>query len=955
MNRYNPNQIEPKWQAKWQQDQLYKAEDFSERDKFVMLTEFPYPSGAGLHLGHAREYVLGDIMARFKRMQGYNVLYPMGYDAFGLPTENYAIKHKIAPQVATADNIASFRQQFDALGLSIDWSRSFSTTDPDYYKWTQWLFLKFYEHGLAYQANVDINWCPKCKTGLANEEVIDGKHERCGHNVTKKQLKQWMLKITEYADKLIDGLENVDYPPRIASQQINWIGRSYGTEIKFKIDAHDLEIPVFTTRPDTLFGVSYLALAPENELLAKITSDEQRDKVNKYLRQVSSKSEVERQETDREKNGVFTGAYAIHPFTGENIPIWVADYVLMNYGTGAVMAVPAHDERDYQFATKFNLPIKQVIMPFAHDEIAPSKDNYETVNRDVVIVHLKDKSTGKFAILQGASDGIKTAIMGGIEPGQTIEEAALAELSQEAAINNAKLIKQCRWQTSTQYHDVHNSHNRKIVATTLLFEVDNLDEQGEISQTELDKHSLIWVDEKQVESQLSTKHQKLAWNILNNYQVITEPGILINSDQFNDLESEVAQNAITEELAKYGYGQQKINYRLRDWIFSRQHYWGEPIPIVHCAKCGAVPVPEAELPITLPEVKAYEPTDNGESPLSEIDDWVNTTCPVCGQPAKRETDTMPNWAGSSWYYLRYFDAHNDQAFASEDKLKYWGAVDMYLGGMEHTTLHLLYSRFWHQFFYEIGLVPTPEPYLARRGQGIVLAEDGTKMSKSKGNVINPIDIINSGYGADALRTFIAFIAPYDMTTAWNSEGVPGTYRFLNRVWNLVTDYKHSRKQGELAEDKVHQTIKKVTTDVQAMSFNTAVAALMELTNYLYKAKADGMKGKAWDFTIKALVQMTAPFAPHMAEELWRELGQTDSIHTSLWPEYDESKMVASTIKIAVSVNGKVRAEIVVPADATEDSVKDFALEQENVQRFTDGKEIKKIIYVPGRLVNIVAK
>lgn len=804
MERYNPSQIEPKWQKLWLESEIYKAEDSSKKPKYVMLTEFPYPSGDGLHMGHGREYTLGDIMARYKRMHGLNVLYPMGFDAFGLPTENYAIKHKIRPQDATDKNVSNFQKQFNSLGYSIDWSRSFRTTDPDYYRWTQWLFLQFYKNGLAYQDDISINWCPKCKTGLANEEVSEGRHERCDTLVEKKQLKQWMLKITKYADKLIEGLDDVDYPSRIADQQINWIGKSIGAEIVFKVDAQDTEITVFTTRPDTLFGASYIALAPENELVTKIVTDENRVAVQKYIKKIGAKTEIERQEMTREKSGVFTGAHAIHPITGAPIPIWVTDYVLNNYGTGAIMAVPGHDERDYDFAQKFNLSIIKVI-----------------------------------------------------ENGKGLPSV--------------------------------------------------------------------------------------------------EEGVLVNSGDYNGLASEAAKKQITNELIRRNMGREKINYRLRDWIFSRQHYWGEPIPIIHCPHCGVVPVPEADLPVVLPEVDQYEPTDTGESPLASIDTWVNVKCPSCGGPAKRETDTMPNWAGSSWYYLRYFDAHNDEKFADENKLNYWGAVDMYLGGMEHTTLHLLYSRFWHKFFYDIGLVPTPEPYKARRGQGIVLAADGTKMSKSKGNVINPTDIIESGYGADALRTYVAFMAPYDMTTAWNPEGVPGAYRFINRVWNLVQEYKISKKPGIVPDSLIHKTIKKATVDLDKMGFNTAIASLMEYVNELYKLKTKGMTGENWDEAIRVLLKLIAPFAPHVAEELWSQIGEKFSIHLADWPDYEEDKLVDEQMTIAIQVNGRLRGEIKVPFDIDPELIKKLALEHENVLKFISSGEVSKIIYVPKKIVSIVVK
>ena len=810
MDRFEPGKIEPKWQAKWAESQIYAAKDFDSKPKYVMLTEFPYPSGDGLHLGHTREYTLGDIMARHKRMQGYNVLYPMGYDAFGLPTENYAIKNKIAPQVATAKNIANFRKQFDSLGLSVDWNRQVNTTDPNYYKWTQWLFLQFFKAGLAYQDDIDINWCPKCKTGLANEEVTsEGLHERCDTPVEKRKLKQWMLKITAYADKLIDGLSDIDFLPRIAAQQINWIGRSTGAEIDFIVDAHQDKITVFTTRPDTLFGATFVVLAPEHPLVMTLVSDEQRAAVTEYIEAAKTKSDIERQDQTKEKTGVALGVFAINPLSGERLPIWISDYVMLGYGTGALMAVPAHDERDFAFARKFNLRVKPVIS-------APVDFNNE---------------------------------------------------------------------------------------------------------------------------------------------VYTGDGVLINSGEFDGLDSTEAKKVIVNKLESLSVGTEKTNYRLRDWIFSRQHYWGEPIPIIHCPHCGAVPVPEKDLPVTLPEVDHYEPTDNGESPLSKIDSWVNVPCPKCGAPAKRETDTMPNWAGSSWYYLRYFDPKNDQAFADPEKLKYWGMVDMYLGGMEHTTLHLLYSRFWHHFLFDQGFVPYSEPYFSRRGQGIVLAADGSKMSKSKGNVINPNEIIESGYGADALRLCIAFLAPYDLTTAWQPDGVPGTYRFLNRIWNLVGEFVAANKvvDAKVPVSLVHKTIKKVSDDLDKMSFNTAVAALMEYVNELYRLKTSGFDTTTWTFALENLLLLVAPFAPHLADELWQQLGNTESIHLQAWPKYDDAKLVDAEIKLVVQVNGKVRAEIKVVPEISEAEAIKLALAQPNVQKFTTDQTIVKTIYVPKKLVSIVVK
>lgn len=811
MKRYNPKELEAKWQKSWAADKLYQAVDFDDkRPKFVMLTEFPYPSGDGLHLGHVREYTLGDIMARHQRQQGHNVLFPMGYDAFGLPAENYAIKHKIAPQQATDQNIANFQKQFESMGYSIDWSRSFRTTDPDYYRWTQWLFLQFFKAGLAYQAEVAINWCPHCKTGLANEEVVNGRHERCDTLVEKKVLKQWLMKITKYADRLIDGLQDLDYPSRIADQQVNWIGRSTGAEVDFAVG--DQTIKVFTTRPDTLFGATFMVLAPEHPLVEEITTDEHRGNVNNYIKMTQTKTEVERQDANRQKTGVFTGAYAVNPVNGAKIPVWIADYVLSGYGTGAVMAVPAHDERDYEFANQYHLPIVQVVQP----------------------------------------------------------------------------------------------------------------------QAKGDKDRLPFLDE----------------------------GTMSNSGKYDGLASAEARDKIVVDLVKKGAGGRRVNYRLRDWIFSRQHYWGEPIPIIHCPDHGAVAVPDDQLPVELPKVKNYEPTDTGESPLAAISDWVNTKCPECGQPAKRETDTMPNWAGSSWYYLRYYDAHNNQAFADRKKLDYWGAVDMYLGGMEHTTLHLLYSRFWHQFLYDQKLVPTPEPYLARRGQGIVLAADGTKMSKSKGNIVNPSEVIDQGYGADALRLAIAFLAPYDQTTPWSPEGVGGTFRFVQRVWTLVQEYLEQNSKSQTLNPKLqaatHLATKRVSQDLDQLGFNTAVAALMEFTNELYKIKAkDNFAAKNWPQTLQTLLQLLAPFAPHLAEELWQELGHKGSVHVSAWPTWDEKFLVSDSVTVVVQVNGKLRAQLELPAGSDQAAVVKAAQQEAKVKAQLAGNKVVKTIYIKDKLLNLV--
>jgi leucyl-tRNA synthetase len=806
MKPYQPSDIEAKWQQTWEETKLYRAADGDARQKYYYLVEFPYPSGDGLHVGHVRSYTALDIMARHKRMQGFNVLYPMGFDAFGLPTENYAIKHKVAPQIATAKNVANFTRQLKALGLSFDWDRAVNTTDPEYYRWTQWIFLRLLEKRLAYQDEIAINWCPFEKTGLANEEVVNGRHERCGTVVEKKLLKQWVLKITAYADRLIEDLKTVDYPDRVASQQINWIGRSEGAEIDFTVS--DEKITVYTTRPDTLAGATFLVLAPEHKAVAKITTSEQKATVDDYIAATQSETEVKRQEADRPKTGVWTGAYAKNPLTGDEMPVWIADYVLAGYGTGAIMAVPAHDQRDYDFAKAFELPIK----------------------------------------------------------------------------------------------------------------------------------------------------------------VVLEDDVVVATGEFKGLSLGEAKTAITAKLEQDGIGRKAVNYKLRDWIFSRQHYWGEPIPVVHCDTDGVVPVPEDQLPITLPEVEFYEPTETGESPLAAITDWVNTTCPKCGGPAKRETDTMPNWAGSSWYYLRYIDPHNDKAFADADKLKYWLSVDLYNGGMEHTTLHLLYSRFWHKFLYDEGLVPTAEPYAKRRSHGMILGPDGRKMSKSIGNVINPDQVVER-YGADALRLYEMFMGPFEDQTAWSDERLNGVSRFLYRVWTLAQDLMANDSQSEvsnageiaLAVDRAtHKTLKKVHEDIESMHFNTMVSGLMEYVNTLTAAKTRAElvspdNAALAQRTLRSLILMLAPVVPHMAEELWHQLGEEGSVHVAAWPAYDPALVKDDLVEIIVQVNGKLRANLVMPVEASDDELTEAAKADAHVAEYLSQGELVKTIVVPRKLVNFVVK
>ena len=801
---YSPKSIEKKWQTIWDDEKAFAASDDYSKPKFYALVEFPYPSGQGLHVGHPRPYTALDIVARKRRMQGYNVLYPMGWDAFGLPTENYAIKNKIHPRIVTENNVTRFKNQLHSLGYSFDWDREVNTTDPNYYKWTQWIFLKLFKAGLAYKKEMPINWCTSCKVGLANEEVVNGVCERCGAPVVRKVKSEWMLKITEYADKLLEGLDTVDYIERVKVSQKNWIGKSQGAEVDFSIKGKEDKLRIYTTRCDTLFGVTYMVVSPEHPIIDKYKDELKNfDEIAAYREQAARKSDFERAELAKDKTGVLIdGLTAINPVNGKEIPIWISDYVLMSYGTGAIMAVPAHDERDWEFAKKFNLPLIQVVAK-----------NGEEVD---------------------------------------IDAAAFTD-----------------------------------VAT----------------------------------------------------------GVLINSDFLNGLEVKDAKAKMIEFLEEKKIGTAKTNFKLRDWVFSRQRYWGEPIPIVECEKCGYVPLDESELPLLLPEVDSYMPTDNGESPLAAMTDWVNTTCPCCGGPAKRETDTMPQWAGSSWYFLRYTDPKNEKELAGKEALEYWMPVDWYNGGMEHTTLHLLYSRFWHRFLYDQKVVPCPEPYMKRTSHGMILGENGEKMSKSRGNVVNPDDIVRD-YGADTLRTYEMFIGAFDLSASWSEDGVKGCRRFLERVWQLQDIMTDEEGYSKDMETKMHQTIKKVSNDFESLKYNTAIAAMMALINDFYKKKSV-TKGE-----YKTLITLLNPVAPHMTEELWEIIGCEGRLYQTKWSEYDEAKTVESTVEIAVQINGKTKTTIAIGKEDPKDEV--LAKAKEAIADKLTGTIVKEI-YVPGRIVNIVQK
>ena len=803
MNKYNPSEIEPKWQKKWEEAGVFHASNTSDKPKYYALIEFPYPSGQGLHVGHPRPYTALDVVSRKRRMEGYNVLYPIGWDAFGLPAENYAIKNHVHPEEITKKNIARFKQQIQSLGISFDWSREISTIDPKYYKWTQWIFLQLFKKGLAYKKEMSVNWCTSCKCVLANEEVVNGVCERCGSEVIHKVKSQWMLKITAYAQRLIDDLDLVDYPDRVKTQQKNWIGRSEGAEVDFNTTAGD-KLTVYTTRPDTLYGATYMVVSPEHPFIEKWADKLQNlDAVRAYQAEAAKKSDFERTEVAKDKTGVrLEGVEAINPLTGTTIPIFISDYVLVSYGTGAIMAVPAHDTRDWEFAKKFDLPIIEVVK------------------------------------------------------GGDVQKEAFTDC---------------------------------------------------------------------------------------------DTGIMVNSGILDGMTVEEAKVRIKDYLEETGIGHRKVNYKLRDWVFARQRYWGEPIPIVHCEKCGYVPIDESELPLVLPQVDSYEPTDNGESPLSKMTDWVNTTCPKCGGKATRETDTMPQWAGSSWYFLRYMDPHNDESFASKEALNYWHQVDWYNGGMEHTTLHLLYSRFWHKFLYDIGQVPTAEPYAKRTSHGMILGENGEKMSKSRGNVVNPDDVVNE-FGADTLRLYEMFIGDFEKAAPWSNAGIKGCRRFIERYWNLQSILVDGEAIRPEMENSFHKTIKKVSYDIENLKFNTAIAALMALMNVIAE------KGSINKAELSVFTMLLNPFAPHVTEEVWSEMKLGEGMVTEqIWPKYDESKCKDDVIEIVVQVNGKVRTRLSVAADIQKDDAIALAKAEDRIAAEINGKNVVKEIYVPGKLVNIVVK
>lgn len=957
MQRYNPKEIEPKWQKQWEETKIYEADATSDKPKKYILEFFPYPSGAAMHVGHVRNYAIGDAIARFNRMRGYNVMHPMGWDAFGLPAENYAIKTGISPQEAIVQNTGRFKQQLKQMGFGYDWSREFASSDPDYYRWTQWFFGLLFKRGLAYQQESLQWWCPVDKTVLANEQVENGVCWRCGSEVEKKALKQWFFKIRDYADRLAQDLDDLDWSNSIKNMQRNWIGRSKGAKVTFAIADTDQTLEVFTTRPDTLYGATFMVVAPEHPVLKTIVSKEHMQQVENYQQKARNKSDVERQETNREKTGVFSGAYAINPVNGERIPIWVADYVLMGYGSGAIMAVPAHDERDNAFAKEYNLPIRQVVARRFTHAGNEHVHGAPLVPRQVITAVVKHPTDDTYLVVKPTGSDFWSPLMGGIDEGESPAQAATRELLEETGYTDIKHIEEKNEIISSEFYAQHKKENRIAYCHTVIVELASLEQQP-ISPEEQAAQTFAWVSREEVDRRCTGAGAAEIFAFADGaLPDMVHEGRLVNSGPFTGLTTEEAREKVVAELAKNDQGREEINYRIRDWLISRQRYWGAPIPIVHCQKDGAVLVPDNQLPVRLPDMQSYEPSGDGRSPLARVPEFVNTTCPTCGGPATRETDTMDGFACSSWYFLRFADPHNNEQPFDPELVKQWLPVDDYIGGAEHAVMHLLYARMWTKVMKDAGLIDINEPFQALRNQGMILAPDGQKMSKSKGNTIQPDDLIDQGYGADSIRIMELFIGPWNQAANWSVEGMGGSFRFLQRVWNLTLEMT-DREPGKAEESPelrraVHKAIKKVSEDLQGMSFNTAIACLMETLNELYKIKQGTASTEEWRWAIQAYLQLLAPFAPHITEELWAQLGNQGSIHTSEWPVHDEKYLVSDTINIVVQINGKLRGQLQVAADASKDDILAQAKQDKKVAPHLADATIKKEVYVPGKLVNLV--
>ena len=943
--KFDHKAIEEKWQKDWENNAIYATDDSSDKPKCYVLDMFPYPSGEGLHVGHPKGYIATDIYSRYKKMTGHEVLHPMGWDAFGLPAENYAIKNKVHPRVAVEKNVANFKSQLAKLGFNYDWGREINTTDPEFYKWTQWIFIQLFKKGLAYESHEPINWCPGCQTGLANEDLeSDGTCERCDSVVEKKPMRQWVLNIRAYADRMLKDLDTLEWPEHIKEAQRNWIGRSEGAEIDFRLSC-DETVTVFTTRPDTLYGATYMVLAPEHELVQKHKNAISNwSEVEAYIQEANNKKEMDRLDDTKEKTGVkLDGITATNPANGEELPVYIADYVLAGYGTGAIMAVPAHDERDFAFAKKFGIEIKQVIAPIYYGEgaDAPRDDVQTNPSRGCIDIIIEHPTDGTF-LLQREKDGDRDLVhfVGGGTDGEDDKTAVARELLEETGFSNFEFMSDsCVARTHSIGYRHSKNINQQGISGYYHVRLKDLDQAP--SEIEDGKHTVEWVSKEDVEKLITWKWHTFAWDVLQNNRIHTGPGTLVHSAEFNDMDSEEAKAAIVEKVG----GRMTQTYKIKDWVFSRQRYWGEPIPIVHCEKCGPVAVPEDQLPVVLPEVEHYEPAGDGQSPLATITDWVNTTCPECGGEGKRETNTMPQWAGSSWYYLRFIDPHNVQALIDPQKEKDWQPVDVYVGG-DHAVRHLIYARFWHKFLYDEGVVSTLEPFQRLEFLGFILASDGRKMSKRWGNVINPDDIVDL-VGADTLRVYEMFMGPFENTIAWSQDGLAGARRFLERV-NGLNEHVLDGDVEESSETirQLHKTIKKVSEDIEGFKFNTAVSAMMIFIN---TAEKHGLS----DDTYAAFLRLLSPFAPHLAEELWRDHGKENSIHLSEFPEFDLQLAKDDQVTIGVQINGKMRGEVTIAPEATEDEAVASVNNNQQLQAKIEDGTIQKVIYVPGRILNFI--
>ncbi len=963
MQRYNPKEIEPKWQKIWDETGAYTADLNSTKPKYIAMSMFNYPSGAGIHIGHALNYTISDVKARFKRQQGYESYHPVGWDAFGLPAENYAIKAGVSPQESMATIIPSYHKQYKAMGWSNDWEKEIATHLPEYYKWTQWIFSQMYKHGLAYQDSRMQWWCVKDNTVLANEQVIDGKcwrHDgRDDPLVEKKEVKQWFFKITDYAEELLEATDALDWTEAVKTAQKNWIGKSVGAEVQFKLQDSETTITVFTTRPDTLFGATFLVLAPEHELVAGITTAEQKSAVDAYITISAKKTEVERQ-ASKEKSGVFTGAYATNPASGEQVPIWIADYVLAGYGTGAIMAVPAHDERDYDFAKHFDLSVRFVVEPTF------GTAQGDDIQSEKIYVVLRNPATNRAVVLdwgpRQTNFGGSMLIGGTVENGEDHASAAEREIREETGYSNFKLVKEAEFKGHGYFYSNTKHANYHASGKAFLYDlVDEARDEGNLDEGEKNKFTVTWQPLEKIASMLDDGTHEAMYRYLALGECYHGEGVMSNSGEYDGLSSSQAREQIVADLEQQGLATEKTNYKMRDWSVSRQRYWGAPIPIIDCPKCGNVLVPDAELPVVLPELDDFQPSGDGRSALARAKDWLKVECPQCGEKAERETDTLDTYICSSWYMFRYFDPHNQQQIFNSDLVNKWAPIDFYNGG-DHATAHLLYARFVARFFTKIGLINRPEPFKQMLFNGKVMASDGSPFSKSKGNGIDPLEIIAQGYGADALRTYLMFASPLELTSRWDPRGVPGTYRFLSRIWNLVAEYVASEpvelrpEQQRAVRRTTHATIKKMTEDIEQNHYNTAISAGMACVNDFYKLKTEVFgKHAVWQEALDSLVACVAPFAPHMADELWHELGHSISLQHDSWPAYDEQYLVQATVTIAVQVNGKLRTTISAEPGCDEAHAVELARAESKVTTRLDGKTLVKTIYVPDKLLNFAVK